>query len=357
MRRLKSAVYRLLPLTVRVAIFTKRRMDDPCGYGEKFSVYLNRAFDTFLDDEEKKDATLINKLTKDVVSCWLKYQALPYEYFLFGFRNKSQDKRASFLTDMVRLKAIGEVSDTKEFLENVNDKFAFFNRMKPYYGREAMLVDQNTYSDDFVTFALKVKRLFIKPLEGSKGFGAISADVNTKEDALKLLLDLKSKNVRWIAEEKVIQAQEMAKWCSTCVNTVRIPSFLHDDGIHILQPFFRTGHEGSIVDNAGQGGVFTVLDPKTGIATTDGIDEYGRTFETHPDSGLHFKGWQLPRWNELLCIVEAAHKSIPSQKYIGWDFALSENGWVLIEGNRGQMVGQYSQDRGIKEEFLKLLNS
>jgi hypothetical protein len=37
--------------------------------------------------------------------------------------------------------------------------------------------------------------------------------------------------------------------------------------------------------------------------------------------------------------------------YIGWDFTLTEKGWVLIEGNWGQFVGQYIDKEGIKKQF------
>ena len=43
---------------------------------------------------------------------------------------------------------------------------------------------------------------------------------------------------------------------------------------------------------------------------------------------------------------------MPSVKYIGWDFAHTDDGWVIIEGNgRSQMIGpQTVFKRGIKAE-------
>ena len=33
-------------------------------------------------------------------------------------------------------------------------------------------------------------------------------------------------------------------------------------------------------------------------------------------------------------------RQIPSNRYAGWDLALTKNGWLMIEGNaRGQFVG------------------
>ena len=42
-------------------------------------------------------------------------------------------------------------------------------------------------------------------------------------------------------------------------------------------------------------------------------------------------------------------------KYIGFDFALTNEGWDLIEGNWGQFVGQIAAQEGIKNKFDKYL--
>ena len=41
---------------------------------------------------------------------------------------------------------------------------------------------------------------------------------------------------------------------------------------------------------------------------------------------------------------------LPDQRYVGWDLALSKDGWVLVEGNSGgQFVGpQISLKKGIR---------
>ena len=47
---------------------------------------------------------------------------------------------------------------------------------------------------------------------------------------------------------------------------------------------------------------------------------------------------------------------MPNYPYIGWDFALTQNGWVLIEGNWGQFLSEFSDREGIKESFDKLFD-
>lgn len=72
---------------------------------------------------------------------------------------------------------------------------------------------------------------------------------------------------------------------SSC-NTVRYLSFLNKSGFFAITPFLRTGRKGSVVDNAGAGGIFANVDVKTGVVYTNGIDELGNEYECHPDSGI-----------------------------------------------------------------------
>lgn len=44
---------------------------------------------------------------------------------------------------------------------------------------------------------------------------------------------------------------------------------------------------------------------------------------------------------------------MPSHPYIGWDMALTEKGWVVIECNWGQFINQYADHIGRKKEFLR----
>ena len=110
-----------------------------------------------------------------------------------------------------------------------------------------------------------------------------------------------------------------------------------------------------IVDNAGSGGIISNVDSNTGLIYTDGFDENGKSYKCHPDSGLNFKGWQIPLWKELIETVKSVHMAMSDHIYVGWDFALTDNGWVLIEGNWGQFLNQYVDKVGRKEEFLKYM--
>ena len=80
--------------------------------------------------------------------------------------------------------------------------------------------------------------------------------------------------------------------------------------------------------------------------------------EKHPNSGMKFKGWQVPLWEDLLKTASDLHQSLPPKhKYIGFDFALTPKGWVVVEGNWGNFPHQVCVHHGIRVEFEKLMKS
>ena len=90
---------------------------------------------------------------------------------------------------------------------------------------------------------------------------------------------------------------------------------------------------------------------------TDGYDEYGNKYLVHPDSLIPFKGERIPDWQLLLDTVEHIHRTcMPDHIYISWDFAYSQKGWILVEGNWGQFIAQQTSTKiGYKKQFDQFL--
>lgn len=295
-------------------------------------------------------------IAKDIWDCRWKYQANPNEYFLFGFRGQSHDYRNSFVTDIVKDNALLDIIGGKVFFGELKNKYSFFLLTGKYFNRDVMFINPKEGSlTEFKQFAQKHPELFVKENASSLGRGVSSHHINSEKEAEKLYNSLKASKGDWMIEEKIVQVPEMAQWNESSVNTVRLPSILNNGKWTAIGPFLRTGRKGAVVDNAGAGGVFAVINPETGVVTTDGIDEDGKYYAQHPDSGITYKGWQVPRWKELLALAEEIQRSIPQHKYVGWDFALTNKGWTLIEGNWGQLVSQYNNHIGLKKQFFELL--
>lgn len=354
---LTHKLFNHLPMPIRVKLFERFKMDRPCGYGEVYRTSLNNAFNTFLTTEERSDGRLMKELTDDIVKCWLKYQALPYEYFLFNFRHRSEKERSEFETDMDRLQTLCRLSSHRAFMEEINDKYNFYLLAKAFFKREAIKIESIAQAQEFATFAERNGEVFIKPLGGSKGRGAHVYAYTDDAGAAEYLEELLNEGAAWMVEERIRQSAEMGQWNRTSVNSIRIPTFLRDGLFSVIWTRMRMGKEGSIVDNAAAGGIVVNLDPQTGVVTSDGIDESYNHYEKHPGCGLTFQGWQVPRWDELLQTVEELHRTVFNKHiYIAWDFALTDEGWVVIEGNWGQLLGQQTASQvGVRKQFHELM--
>lgn len=323
--------------------------------GKSLSLSIESALNENLSPDELNDRRYRKSVIRDIKWCFLIYGTTPHDYFLFDFHrnNKSFRSRNSFVTDSCKDHALIKYDGWSKYLE-LSNKFAVYKRLSYYFGREVMMLNQQTTFESFCDFAKRVSSLFIKPISSSYGKGAMVYDVDDEEKSLSLYKNLtENANESWIVEERIIQDERMAVWNHSSVNTIRFTSILNNGKYHILTPVLRTGRSGSIVDNGGSGGILSNIDPEKGIIYTDGVDEHGHTYTSHPDSNVVFRGWEIPQWRELITFARDVHCSMSDHKYVGWDFALSNKGWVLIEGNWGQFLNQYVDKVGRKKEFFK----
>ncbi len=325
-----------------------------------FREELDRNLKLFLSDEELSNNEVLKKIEEDVLLSYWKFGSIPNEYFMFGFKDMLMDKRKEFLTlsqkDKICISVMGS-SWREKFLE-IRDKGKFYDLARQYFRRDACVIrgtdDIETYSD----FISRHSCFIAKPNAGMCGRDTFIVELDANpEKAEELFNDFSKSGISWILEELIIQDSWASKWNESSVNTVRVPSFITSGGRHeILQPFFRTGRKGQVVDNGGAGGVFAVVDEKTGMIITDGRDEMGRTYKMHPDSSMMFKGAQIPDWNGCVKLSEEIHRSMPDyHRYLAFDFAMSKDGWVLVEANWGQFLGQYTLKIGVRRRFEELM--
>lgn len=322
----------------------------------RFKISLDTAFSRFLSIEDQSDKELIKELKKDIVLCYKRYLTTPEEYFLFNFQNNnSHTYRSAFLSDNFRTRILLRKGGQRLFNE-LTDKYYFYSKTKKYFKRKMMIVGPTTDFVSFKNFAGDMENIFVKPISGTYGQGCCVYDVSDSLRAKQSFDFMVKSGIRYVVEEKIVQSDEMGSWNQSSCNTLRLPCFLNEQGFHILQPFFRTGRKGDIVDNAGAGGLFILVDEKSGKLCSEAIDKSMNRYTHHPDSGLKYEGWQIPKWDELLDLAESIFRECLSEhSYVGFDFALTDKGWVLVEGNWGQFVGQYINSTGVKEKFLNYM--
>lgn len=322
-----------------------------------FNHQLNNALNEFMATKELHDEECIKETIKDVKRCFYRYKTTPQEYFLFKFKHKSQEERASYISDHIIMKLVANKSGRKIHDTELNNKFSFYTLNKDYFKRKAFFFNTQTTIDNFEKFVVASTRFIAKPNGAALGNGVEIFNLQNAEEIKKTFDYLKAQKIDYILEDLIMQNEEMSEWNHSSVNTIRINSFLNNDQFNVLCPFIRTGRKGSIVDNGGQGGIFASIDKKSGKIITDGMDEKGNEFQFHPDSGIQYIGWQVPKWEELIHLAEEIHRNMSKHNYISWDFALTDEGWVLIEGNWGEFVcQQMTNKRGYKNEFIQYLN-
>ena len=312
---------------------------------------INHVASLFLKAEDFKI------LKRDITYCYIWGLVKPLEYFLFGFKDKTRKERAAYITDIEKDMYCNKYVGHHQF-EELMDKWNLYSLMTSYYKRDAILLECNTPFHDFADFVNKHKRFIAKPNKGS--FGLNTSIIDTSNLEIQSVYDnfTKSSCSSWIIEELIIQSKEMATFNPDSVNSIRVPTFRTKDGIQIFGCFMRTGRKGSVVDNAGAGGIFMKVDDASGIISSDGFTEKGERYSCHPDSNIKFKGFEIPRWTELRELAIQCHKELPHHKYIGWDFVLTDKGWVLMEGNWGQyLCQQVSSQKPMKDRFVHLIKN
>ena len=355
---------RLIKLICKLPPKWKRRLmlkiegDDVWMHGGKpLGPAMSAAINTFVPEDLQKDNKYMKQLSADIKQCYRRYDLLPAEYFYFDFADKNWEERDEYLTDAGEDEILVKKIGYDKYLKDLSDKYHFYEQAKPFFHRGIMLFDEHTGLEFFREFCLKARHLFIKPLAGSEGDGSFVFEALNIKAVYTLFEKLVATKKKWMVEERIKQSDEFAHWNASSVNTVRLPTFLGKGVFFVLAPIFRTGRAGKPIDNTSAGGVFALVDSHNGMICSHGYDITTRVYEKHPDSGVVFMNYQIPQWETLLQTAEQVHRTFPEHPYIAWDFAHTNQGWELIEGNWGRFRGaQLAGKKGLKSQFMEYIN-
>lgn len=360
--KLKSILWDLFP-DYFVSRFIKQSQKETTyiygGYETRSHIKENCEY--FLTKEQLDNEKYMKEIFHDIIKSYFKYGTNANEYFCYKFPILSDKERNTYLPrkrkDDLLIKNMGK--DWSIYFNQLKDKYKFYQLTKDFFGRDACQVTIDSDYNDFNILITKHKRVIAKPSRGGCGVGVTIIDLkdfaNNSRKAFEYLMSFKTP---FIVEEIVIQDKRMSEWNESSINTLRIPSFRTMKGVQIIYPSIRIGRAGSIIDNAGAGGTFAAIDPMSGKVITDGFDKRGRSYIQHPDTNKTYRGSQIPDWEDLVKTVELLHNSLPPKhKYVAFDFALSTKGWVLIEGNWGELsMPQIEFGKGLYKEFFNMLN-
>ncbi|EJF09712.1 sugar-transfer associated ATP-grasp domain-containing protein [Pontibacter sp. BAB1700] len=216
-------------------------------------------------------------------------------------------------------------------------------------------------------------KLVLKPLQGGKGQGILFIDFDgnniliqneiQKEDIL--LNRIKNLNEYGIFRYHE-QHKELSKIYPSTINTIRLVTLVDESATaSIFAGVLRVGWSESIpFDNFSQGGMVSLIDYESGKLSpwvsrnSNGLPLKGHL---HPDSQVNFESITLPHWNLIKKEMLTFLSKYPSFNYVGWDILVTEEGFVIIEGNHNpdldliQVHKPYLADRGAKR-FFKSMN-
>lgn len=278
------------------------------------------------------------------------------EYDLYGFARKSPEQRAKYVTDAYRNRICRRVNDPRQ-QRVVMDKYLTATAFRDCYRRDFMSVAAAADRHPFIDFGMKHGRLAVKPVDGCAGRGVRCLSAATADEWEAHFDSLMAEQRRFIAEQLIVQSPLMARWNDSSVNTVRVNTVNRRGHVGILTANLRCGRPGSFVDNCAQGGLCANIDEATGMIITPACGQGSEICHCHPDSGIPFVGERIPQWEALLATARALALRLPRLAYVSWDFALTDDGWVLVEANKGELIAdQRNLGCGLRPKFDRMMN-
>lgn len=310
----------------------------------------------------------------------LRYQFI-YDYWVYGctvdeefylhLKDKTDAEKREYMVRQIRNIYVRHLNwdAGPDRVEKLEDKYRLYQILKPYYKRDVIEIRTLDDLELFTAFAKKHKVFVVKPADFSFGIGVHKFSMDGFGEDYKAAMESilsegeaihekhPSKVSRMVLEELIDQDESLAVLHRDSVNGIRATAVRGKDGkIHIFNPWIKAGVGGTFVASAALDGFDAEIDDKTGIVITDGYQESGNVYKVHPDSGITIKGFQIPKWDELVEFVDEIMNALPGYNYVGWDLVLTPNGWCVMEGNySGEFTFQVINGRGYKREFEELI--
>lgn len=226
------------------------------------------------------------------------------------------------------------------------DKNLTYNLFKDYQQPKRIVQNINGFyyiNEQIVDITEAIKacntyrnRLIIKPtIESGQGrmvnaFNVENSLTSYKNLSVVELFRLYHKD--FIVQEFLEQCDLLNSLNPSSLNTLRIVSYLNNEGVHILASVLRIGKLGSATDNFSTGGIFCGL-LEDGQLKDRGFNPKGTIF-TQTSTGIMFKNCKIPNYDKLQEMAKSMHYIVPYFKIISWDIAINKrNKPVLIEYN------------------------
>ena len=332
-----------------------------------FKFYLRKIKSTDLsrfNDTAKQISQINGKpwriVLLDIYWCALIYGSGHVDYKEYEMYTMNHKKRKGVLTEKKNNILVKKYTDFDYAIYYIN-KAILYKKFEKLLKRDWIVLGENTVVakpngtslkeedipkgvnlEGFKEFIKDKEDIIVKPLDLSCGKGV--EKIHIKDWDPTKLFDYLLSNHQYLAEEVVVQCDEMCKLSNASVNTVRIMTILDNGKVHAVGGCVRMGTGNNVVDNFNHDGISACLDVKTGKIMTYGYDKKRNIYHEVPGKGTKIEGFQIPCWNEIIDFVKEGSLIVPEVKYLGWDLCVSKDkGIVMIECNHypGHDCAQY----------------
>lgn len=248
-----------------------------------------------------------------------------------------------FIPDDIYYSRIDPYFNDWEYAATMDNK-TFYSRMfRNIKQPKTICTRQNGYwyssENQILSVALAVDEIKSFPISFIKnatlsigGKGILVCEENTSRKEIEEFLNSTSNDI--VVQEGLRQSERMAYLNSSSVNTIRIMTLLRKDGsVKICSSCVRVGLEGSKVDNASSGGIVVGVS-ESGRLNKIAYGPDGRSYTTHPSSGVKFDTIEIPSYNKVKDVVIREALNTPQFRLISWDIAIDDKEEpILIEAN------------------------
>ncbi len=303
--------------------------------------------------EKSKDKKYFRKVQR----AYFKYRCSAREYFVCGFEDKTPEEIKSYLMNIEKIVLITLINNRK-VIKTLNAKEKCYTLFKPFYGREIISFSDNVSvsKERFSDFVKKHNAFICKPSNLSLARGIQKYNIIDFSSIGGLYNEILSKKPV-IIEELIYNDKSFSMFHERSLNIVRIVVFrLRTGEIKIQRAYMGIGIGNKDYANTGAGSIAVPININTGKTCGRGFTQDGGVYDVHPDSGVKLTDYQVERWDELMELVHKLSTIMPEIKYVGWDFALTPKGWIIVEGNgnAGQTIHQIMDSKSVYKEFLNL---
>lgn len=276
------------------------------------------------------DSELIGKLNLwfNWIKSFIRYGATPSDWYCYELYKYRHSTLRKFITRRKNIE-LDRMFNPRQYSQDFDNKREFnqvyssFVHRKWFFYPETQIAEIQQYKWGGV--------IVVKPLNLSSGRGIFT--FNPEKDSWAEL-EAKLDGNEYLIEERVELHPDLKRLNPPSCQTIRVYTIVDADGnVKILDTVIRVGGGDSIQDNFHAKGVVYPIDMNSGRIKGAGKDLLNNEYLVHPSTGIYMPGYQIPNWEGAMGFVKRAASQNKEVRFIGWDVAITPDGFEMIEGN------------------------